>query len=143
MRVETARAETVEVSSTREFPFISKPLRTSVLSFRVSGPVDRFDVYAGNSYRAGELIAEIDPRDFRLRYANAEAAYRQAHADYERIAALYEKDNLPASSYETARAAWVAAETARDAAANALEDTRLRAPFDGYVARCSSNAIRT
>lgn len=133
MRVETARAETVEVSSTREFPFISKPLRTSVLSFRVSGPVDRFDVYAGNSYRAGELIAEIDPRDFRLRYANAEAAYRQAHADYERIAALYEKDNLPASSYETARAAWVAAETARDAAANALEDTRLRAPFDGYV----------
>ena len=49
------------------------------------------------------------------------------------MAALYEKDNLPASSYEVARATCVAAETARDAALNALNDTRLRAPFDGYV----------
>lgn len=131
--VETARAEEFETAPTREFPFISKPLRTSTLSFRVSGPVETFDVYAGNSYACGDVIAAIDPRDFRLRYENAEAAYRQALADYERIAALYEKDNLPASSYETARAAWVAAETARDAALNALNDTHLTAPFDGYV----------
>lgn len=131
--VETARATTVEVASCREFPFIAKPLRTSTLSFRVSGPVERFDLYAGSYFRAGELIAEIDPRDFRLRYEQAEAAWRQARSDYERVAALYEKDNLPASSYEVARAACVAAETARDAALNALNDTRLVAPFDGYV----------
>lgn len=68
MCVETARATTVEVSSSREYPFIAKPLRTSVLSFRVSGPVDRFEVYAGSRYRCGDLIAGIDPRDFRLRY---------------------------------------------------------------------------
>lgn len=133
VRVETARATTIEVSSCREFPFIAKPLRTSILSFRVSGPVDRFEVYAGNCYRAGDLIAGIDPRDFQLRYEQAEAAYRQARADYDRVAVLYEKDNLPASSYETARATCIAAETARDAALNALNDTRLVAPFDGYI----------
>lgn len=133
MYVETARSSTVEIASSQEFPFIAKPLRTSVLSFRVSGPVERFDVYAGSHFRAGELIAEIDPRDFRLRCEQTEAAWRQARADYERVAALYEKDNLPASSYEVARATCVAAETARDAALNALNDTRLRAPFDGYV----------
>lgn len=131
--VETVRAEEFEIAPTREFPFIAKPLRTSTLSFRVSGPVETFDVYAGNNYARGDIIASIDPRDFRLRYENAEAAYRQALADYRRIAALYEKDNLPASNYETARAAWIAAETARDAALNALNDTRLTAPFDGYV----------
>lgn len=135
MYVETARATTVEVASSPEFPFIAKPLRTSILSFRVSGPVDRFDVYAGNCYRAGDLIAGIDPRDFQLRCEQAEAAYRQARADYERVAALYEKDNLPASSYEVARATCVAAETARNAALNALNDTRLLAPFDGYVGK--------
>lgn len=133
MYIETVQASTVEISSSREFPFISKPLRTSTLSFRVSGPVDRFDVYAGNRYRCGELIAGIDPRDFQLRYEQAEATYRQVHADYERISALYEKDNLPASNYEAAQAACVAAETARDTALNALKDTELRAPFDGYV----------
>lgn len=133
MCVETARASAVEVGSCHEFPFIAKPLRTSTLSFRVSGPVDRFDVYAGNRYNAGELIAEIDPRDFRLHYEQADAAWRQAKADYDRVAALYGKNNLPASSYEMARATFVAAETARSAALNALNDTRLTAPFDGYV----------
>lgn len=133
MDVETARAATVEVSSCREFPFIAKPLRTSILSFRISGPVDRFEAYAGTCCRAGDLIAGIDPRDFQLCYEQAEAAYRQARADYDRVAALYEKDNLPASSYEAARASCVAAQTARDAALNALNDTRLVAPFDGYV----------
>ena len=44
MYVETARSSTVEIASSQEFPFIAKPLRTSVLSFRVSGPVERFDV---------------------------------------------------------------------------------------------------
>lgn len=133
MYVETTRAETVEINPVQEFPFIAKPLRTSVLSFRVSGPVDRFDVYVGNRYRCGELIAEIDPRDFQLRYEQAEASYRQVQSDYERVASLYEKGNLPASSYEEARAAGVAARTARDAAMNALNDTQLLAPFDGYV----------
>lgn len=131
--VSTARAETVGITARREFPFIAKPLRTTTLSFRVSGPVDRFEVYAGNRYRSGELIAGIDPRDFRLRREQAEADYLRARADYERVAALYERDNLPASSYETARAAWISAQTARDAAENALNDTQLRAPFDGYV----------
>lgn len=131
--VETARVMTIEVESPFEFPFIAKPLRTSVLSFRVSGLIDRFDVYAGNYYHSGELIAGIDPRDFQLRYEQAEAAYRQANADFERIASLYEKDNLPASSYEVARATWISARTARDAALNALNDTQLQAPFDGYI----------
>lgn len=131
--VETARSATAEVTPCREFPFIAKPLRTSILSFRVSGPVDRFEAYAGTRCHAGDLIAGIDPRDFQLRYEQAEAAYRQARADYDRVAALYEKDNLPASSYEVARATCVAAETSRDAALNALNDTRLLAPFDGYV----------
>lgn len=133
MCVETTCVSSVETATVQEFPFIAKPLRTSVLSFRVSGPIDRFEVYAGNHYRKGELIAGIDPRDFQLRYEQAEAAYRQARADFERVGSLYEKDNLPASSYEMARATYVAAQTARDAAFNALNDTQLHAPFDGYV----------
>lgn len=131
--VVTARAVTVGVAAPREYPFISRPLRASVLSFRVSGPVDRFEVYVGSRYRRGELIAGIDPRDFRLRYEQADAACRQAQSDYGRIAALYGKDNLPASSYEAARAACITAETSRDAALNALNDTQLLAPFDGCV----------
>lgn len=133
LQIEIARVAEGENSARKEFPFISKPLRTSELSFRVSGPVKRFDAYAGNFYKRGSVIAEIDPRDFRLRKEQTEAVLRQAKAEFERIEALYKKDNVSASTYEKTRADYIAAKTAFDKAAADLEDTRLVAPFDGYV----------
>ena len=118
-RVKVARATSAANGERKEFPFIARPFRTSELSFRVSGPIDRFEVYAGNYYKRDNIIAEIDPRDFHLRVENAEA--------------LYKKDNVSAANYEQARAAWIAAKTAYNTALNELGDTQLRAPFDGYV----------
>lgn len=133
VQVEIARVAPSGESVRKEFPFIAKPLRTSVLSFRVSGPVERFESYAGNFYRKGSMIAEIDPRDFRIHKEQAEGIYRQAKAEYDRMESLYQKNNVSASVYEKARAAYVSAKTAYDRATNDLSDTRLQAPFDGYV----------
>lgn len=133
MRVKVSKAVSSETARHREFAFIAKPFRTSVLSFRVSGPIDKFDVYSGKCYSKGEVIAQIDQRDFILRHENAQAIYRRAEADYKRIEALYEKNNVSASAYEQARAAWISAKTDFEACANELEDTQLRAPFDGYA----------
>ena len=94
--VKTATASTYSNETVKEFPIITQPFRTTELSFRVSGPIDRLDVYAGNYYRRGDIIAEIDPRDYRIRRERAEAVYRQAKAEYERISALYQKNNLSA-----------------------------------------------
>lgn len=131
--IEIARVSPAETGIRKEFPFIAKPFRTSELSFRVSGPVNRFESYAGNFYKQGSSIAEIDPRDFHLRKEQTEAAFRQAKAEYERIESLYNKNNVSASTYEKTRAAYIAAKTAFDKAVNDLKDTRLIAPFDGYV----------
>lgn len=89
--VKTATASTYSNETVKEFPIITQPFRTTELSFRVSGPIDRLDVYAGNYYRRGDIIAEIAPRDYRIRRERAEAVYRQAKAEYERISALYQK----------------------------------------------------
>lgn len=131
--VKTATASTYSNETAKEFPIITQPFRTTELSFRVSGPIDRLDVYAGNYYRRGDIIAEIDPRDYRIRRERAEAVYRQSKAEYERISALYQKNNLSASTYEKARAEYTSAKAAFDTAVNELEDTRLVAPFNGYV----------
>lgn len=77
IRVKVAEAETLVPSSEREFSFISKPFKETELSFRVGGPIDRFEVYAGNFYHRGDIIAEIDSRDFRIRKERAEAVYNQ------------------------------------------------------------------
>ena len=57
--VKTATASTYSNETVKEFPIITQPFRTTELSFRVSGPIDRLDVYAGNYYRRGDIIAEI------------------------------------------------------------------------------------
>ena len=57
--VKTTQAVPVLHQEEKEFSFIAQPFRTSELSFRVGGPTDRFDVYAGNRYKQGSIIAEI------------------------------------------------------------------------------------
>lgn len=133
MRVKVAVARQSEASNRKEYPFIAAPLRTSTLSFRVSGLVDRFESYAGNYYKRGSIIAEIDRRDFHLCKEQAEAVYRQAKAEFERMETLYQKNNVSASAYEQARASYVSAKTAFHKAENEVNDTYLLAPFDGYV----------
>lgn len=129
-------------SAEREFSFIAKPFKETELSFRVGGPIDRFEVYAGNYYHRGDIIAEIDSRDFRIRKERAEAVYHQAKAEFERIKVLYEKNNLSASAYEKARADYTSAKTAYETAVNELEDTKLIAPFDGYIGKSTLKNIR-
>ena len=78
LSVSTSQVTALPQNGNKEFPFIARPFRTSELSFRVGGPIDRFDVYAGNQYERGNIIAEIDPRDFRIRKERAEAVYAKA-----------------------------------------------------------------
>ena len=59
-----------------------------------------FDVQSGQHFSKGQLIAAIDERDFLIRKERAEALYRQAEADYRRVANLYEKNNISGTSYE-------------------------------------------
>lgn len=133
MVVHVAKTFAEPERGTKEYSFITRPFRSSELSFRVGGPIDNFEVYVGNYYKKGELIAKIDDRDFKINKERAEAVYLQAKSEYERIKTLYEKNNISASAHEKMRADYVAAKMAFETASNKLEDTRLVAPFDGYV----------
>lgn len=131
--VRTATAESFSETNRREFSFISKPYNETELSFRVGGPVIKLDVQPGDSYKKGDIIAEIDNRDFVIRKERSEAVYRQAEAEYNRISSLYEKNNISGSSYEKAKADFAIAKAAYETSTNELNDTRLIAPFDGYI----------
>lgn len=133
MLVNVATAVRSSAANQQEFTFISKPFRASELSFRVGGPIEHFDVYVGNHYNQGGLIAQIDPRDFHIRKERAEGIYNQAKAEYERVEILYQKNNISASAFEKVRADYTSAKTAYQTATNELNDTKLVAPFNGYV----------
>ena len=132
-RVKVVHAEVMEAPSSRCYTFISQPYRLSELSFRVGGPVHAFDVQQGQFFRKEQLIAAIDERDFVIQKQRTEALYRQAEVDYARISSLYAKDNISGMNYEQAKANYERTKADYEAAVNAWEDSRLYAPFDGYV----------
>lgn len=133
IKVKTVQAIHCAESGENEFPFISKPYRSSELSFRVGGPVNVMDLHSGNYYRKGDVIAAIDSRDYQIRIDRAKALFEQSEAEYKRVEALYKLNNISASAYEKAKADYQSASAAYTSARNDLGDTQLIAPFDGYI----------
>lgn len=131
--IKVAYAKPISKGNERSYTFLSVPYRTTELSFRVGGPVTTFDVQNGQFFKKGELIASIDDRDFIIRKQKAEALFHQAKADYVRVGNLYQKGNISGTSYEKAKADYEKAKADFNTASNELKDTRLIAPFDGYV----------
>lgn len=103
------------------------------LSFRVSGPILRMPAGVGQWVRKGEPVAEIDPRDYELQFKATEAQYKQIKSEAERVVELYHRKSVPVNDYDKAVAGLEQITSKYHAHRNALADTRLLAPFDGYI----------
>ncbi len=117
------------------------------LSFRVSGPIRTINVEKGASVRKGQLLATLDPRDYQNRLkqarssqAQAQAEFENAEANFKRYENLYKQKVIPRSTYDTYKTQMNVAKSALNAAAastatvrDSLQDTELRAPFDGVI----------
>ncbi|MBI9069449.1 MAG: efflux RND transporter periplasmic adaptor subunit [Salinivirgaceae bacterium] len=140
--VSVEKVITSEDSIRREFPFISKAYQSSELSFRVGGPLVNFEIQTGDYFKKGELIASIDQRDFLLNKESKESQYIRAKAEFERVKSLYEKKNVSKKILDNAKANYSISKTAYETAVNALNDTRLTAPFNGYIQNTKAEAYQ-
>ncbi|MEG0796369.1 MAG: efflux RND transporter periplasmic adaptor subunit [Odoribacter sp.] len=103
------------------------------LAFRVGGPILKVYVNEGKYVRKGQLLAEIDPRDYRLQYDATEAEYTQVVGESDRVIELYHLGSVSVNEYDKAMAAKKRMIALYDVHRNALNDTRLLAPFNGYI----------
>lgn len=83
-------AKVIEVQShatglKRQYPAIVYPSQESELSFRVSGQVVSLPVRASSSLKQGEVIAELDKRDFETAVARLESQRDQAQAQMDAL----------------------------------------------------------
>lgn len=131
--VKVFSVETYKGKDDNSYPILLSPYRETTLSFRVGGPINEFNVQEGQYFNKGEVIAEIDNRDYLINKKRSEALLNQTESEYIRIKNLYEKGNISGSTYEKAKADFEKAKADAESAINALNDTRLVAPFDGYV----------
>lgn len=114
------------------FPATTKASQESEISFRVGGPLIKTNVVEGAKVTKGSVIAEIDPRDYRIAEQSARARYEQTKAEADRYMRLWKKGSVAKNDYDRKKAAYLEAKAAWEDAVNYLKDTKLRAPFTGF-----------
>ena len=103
------------------------------VAFSISGPIKKVLVEEGQFVKKGEVIAEMDPRDYEIQLSATNAEYEQVKAEAERVIELHKRNSVANKDYDKAVAGLHRIEAKLKAHRNALNDTRLRAPFSGYV----------
>lgn len=124
-----------------------EPIRVVEVKSKASGEVLRLHVETGDEVERGALLAEVDPRDVRNSYeqadadlAVAEARLTTSIAQKARVQELRRSQVATEQEYETAaldeansRAQKVKAETSLMLAREQLEDVTIRAPIPGTI----------
>jgi len=122
-----------DLMSKKVFTGLVKESREVKLAFQISGPLVKLNVDEGQFVRKGDVVAILDERDYQVQLASANANFENAKLQAERYAALFEKRSTSKSVYDQMQAAFKLAKAQKDAAENALNDTKIYAPFSGYV----------
>ena len=86
--VQTGTVESYGESQSLEFPGRVKAAQEVNLAFKVSGSLAGFRVPEGASVRQGQVLVELDPRDYQLQLDAVEAEYRQIKAQAKRVMAV-------------------------------------------------------
>ena len=137
-----------------EFDGVVEPVKQSTVSAQASGRIATLAVKAGDSVRAGQLLATIDDRETQTgvqrsqaQVTQAEAELRNAQSNVERTRELQAKGFVSKAALDTAESQFKAAAAGRDQASagarqSALSQgfTRVTAPYDGWVLQTLSQA---
>jgi RND family efflux transporter MFP subunit len=138
--------ESISVSGT-----ISTPNSPAQLSFLVSGKVISVGPREGEFVKKGQVLASIDPPDYRLPLAAAKAqadqariGYERAEDEFRRMKMLYDSKSLAPNDFQKYKAAYDSAMQQYEQAVASeklsrkrLTDTTLYAPTSGYIAKRS------
>ncbi|MBL38950.1 MAG: efflux transporter periplasmic adaptor subunit [Xanthomonadales bacterium] len=108
-------------------------LRTIALAARTQGIVREVFVETGDRVEAGQLLAELDVREQRAELARAEAALREAEANFERLKRLRDSNYIDEASFITARSTLDIAQSEVQLWQTRVDFGRIVSPIDGHV----------
>ncbi len=152
--VELARSDVVDAETTALDQGVAltgslRAVSSAVVKARVAGELQGLAVREGDTVRAGQVIASIDPTEYQARVRQlmqqADAARAQveiAKRNFDNNQALVDKGFISRTALESsqsnltgAQATYQAAVAAVDVANKTLDDTALRAPITGVVSQ--------
>ena len=126
-----------DASARREYPGSIRAYQHADMGFEVSGRIIEFFVREGDDVVEGEMLARLDPRDYEAELKASQANLRKAESDLRRSRNIYKEDPgaISKETIDTHKRAVDVSKANLAIAQKAVDDTRLRAPFSGRMAR--------
>lgn len=142
-------AKTRELSQGLPVSGALKAVNSAVIKARVAGELQALTVREGDRVQAGQVIARVDPTEYRARLKQtqeqADAAHAQieiAQRQFDNNRALVNQGFISKTALDTssstllgAQATYNAALAAVDVAKKSLDDTVMRSPISGLVSQ--------
>ncbi|MAA95507.1 MULTISPECIES: efflux RND transporter periplasmic adaptor subunit [unclassified Arsukibacterium] len=122
-------------AAVRQFPAIVEPTVRANLTFRVGGKLVQLMARPGQQVQQGELLAQLDDTDFKLKLDQARARYELAQTQFVRAEQLIAQKLVSQAVFDESKAQLQVAQADLSAAETALSYTRLQAPFAGIISR--------
>ena len=122
-----------EVYSGQSFSGTVEESSASTLSFSIGGTVKSIAVSAGQHVSKGALIATLDDSSVQSALDMASATLEQAQDAYNRLAKLHDNNSLPEIQWVEAESKLKQAQSSYNISKKNLTDTKLYAPFSGYI----------
>jgi len=147
MVIETAAVDRQDITVTVEANGSIEPINVIEVKSKASGQIMKMPVDVGSNVTPNQLLVQIDQRDVKNQFDQAQAALRAAQVSNEVALAQRKRSDQLASegvitatehetatlAYESARSALVRARTDLDIARQKLEDATVRAPSAGTI----------
>jgi RND family efflux transporter MFP subunit len=131
--VKTYTVHTAIDSMGKSFPTKAMAASDVNLSFDYPGTIRKIYVNVGDKVRRGQIIAEIDGRDFVQALNAARADYEIARSTYERVRNAAEANAVSKQDLDNARTKFEQAQAQLAVKQKAFGSTRITAPFNGEV----------
>jgi membrane fusion protein (multidrug efflux system) len=116
-------------------PGVIEPWEKLTLLSKVHGTVTDILVQEGDKVTKGQVIARLDPADFRIALDSARAVYELAVADQQRLATLFKQDIIPRAQIEKIDAHVKTSKAALQNAKLMLSRCTITAPIAGVIRR--------
>ena len=134
VRVKVQQIQAEAVNGEQGFSGTIEEQNGASLSFATAGTIQRIYVNSGQTVGAGQLIAELDPTTMQNAYTISKTALEQAQDTYNRMKELHDDGSLPEMQWIAIENQLKSATASEAMAKKALADTKLYAPFGGYIA---------
>lgn len=121
--------------SSKDFVGLSTPDEAVNLAFKVSGQILSILVSKGMVVSQGQVLAELDTRDFDLQLAADRASYEQSKSRMERTQRLLAHEAVSKAEAEVAESEYIRIKSMYENSKDVLAESKLRSPFKALVER--------